>query len=215
VVFDLDATLYDHRPRTLQILMEYAQSVRGRMPEVATKLATLDDTRLQPHLADTLQSCGVGHPAVVQEATAYWSERFDDEGYLDKDLAIEGGPEFVQDCYHLGACIAYLSGRDLASTLVATSRSLLQDGFPLGLPGVQLVLKASRDLPDDVFKREAMDALTRTGHVVGFFAADVGECAYAAGHHRDAQVGLVELYGHIAPQDPPPGVVGMSDFRRV
>ena len=43
VVFDLDATLYDNRPRTLQILMEYAEEVRADFPDVASALATLDE----------------------------------------------------------------------------------------------------------------------------------------------------------------------------
>jgi len=41
VVFDLDGTLYDSRPRTLAILAEYADEVRSDYPDVSACLDQL------------------------------------------------------------------------------------------------------------------------------------------------------------------------------
>src|SRR5690606_35584885 len=42
VVFDLDATLFDNRPRTLEILMEYREEVAPVDPELADALLSLE-----------------------------------------------------------------------------------------------------------------------------------------------------------------------------
>src|SRR5690606_1083953 len=59
VVFDLDATLFDNRPRTLEILMEYREAIAADDPGLADALLGLETSRIEYLLTDTLKGCGV------------------------------------------------------------------------------------------------------------------------------------------------------------
>ena len=54
VVFDLDATLFDNRPRTLEIIHEFVREVEEDDPELANKLLTLELGKVEYLLSDTL-----------------------------------------------------------------------------------------------------------------------------------------------------------------
>jgi hypothetical protein len=56
VVFDLEGTIFDNRPRILQILKEYAdQELKTVRPDAAQKINALTPQLIQYMLADTLQ----------------------------------------------------------------------------------------------------------------------------------------------------------------
>ena len=56
VVFGLDGTLFETRPRTLQILFEFADSVENEAPAVAASLRRLEHGMIRRLLRDTLRT---------------------------------------------------------------------------------------------------------------------------------------------------------------
>lgn len=192
VVFDLDATLYDNRPRTLEILMEYREQILDGRPEIGEALATLTADRVEYLLSDTLRGCGVTRADVIADVTRFWHERFFTDQYCQHDAPIEGGPEFVRACHAAGAIVVYLTGRDLPGMLLGTVSSLRDCGFPIGIAGTELVLKPDANLPDESFKRGALPTLERVGEIVAFFDNEPANTNLAKSMFPDASVVLLE-----------------------
>src|SRR5688500_20066441 len=120
VVFDLDATLFDNRPRTLEILMEFREDVQADDPELAAALLTLDVDRVHCLLTDTLKECGIYRADLVKEISAFWHERFFTDEYIAFDAPLDGAPEFVRACHESGAVVVYLTGRGIRGRLGGT-----------------------------------------------------------------------------------------------
>lgn len=214
-VFDLDATLYDNRPRTLEILMEYREEVLETQPDVADKLATITSERIHYLLSDTLRAAGITRSEVVADVTRYWHERFFSDGYLKHDLPFDGAPEFVRACHEAGGIVVYLTGRDISGMLLGTVASLRDCGFPYAIAGVEMVLKPDASLPDEAFKRGALPTLDRLGDVVAFFDNEPANCNLAKAMFPDASV--VALETQKVPYAPAlePDVAVVADFRLI
>jgi beta-phosphoglucomutase-like phosphatase (HAD superfamily) len=213
VVFDLDGTLFDNRSRTVQILLEYAEEVRAEFPEVADCLATLEADRLHYLLSDTLRAVGLTHVDVVRDITHYWRERFFSDDYLAYDVPNQGAPEYVNACYDAGATIIYLTGRDVPGMLLGTVASLRDHDFPVGVAGVELVLKPDPMLGDEAFKRGALPTLMRVGEVIGVFDNEPANCNLAKGVFPDAEVALLETQKVPGAPDVESGITHVTDFR--
>ena len=213
VVLDLDGTLYDNRQRTLQILFEYAEDVRAEYADVAECLDTLEVEGIRYLLSTTLKDCGLTHVDVVRDITHWWQERFFSDEYLAYDVPNDGAPEFVNACFESGASIVYLTGRDVPGMLLGTVASLRDHGFPLGVAGVELVLKPDATLPDEAFKRSALPTLTRVGDVVGFFDNEPANCNIARQMFPDADVALLETQKVPGAPESAEGVHHIIDFR--
>ena len=114
VVFDLDGTLMDNRPRTVAILREFATRYRDRDPDLAAPPrrgpAAATSTYL---LTDSLERLGAHRTELVAEMQAFWRDRFFADPHLVHDVALPGAVEFVRACYDAGAMLVYLTGRDL------------------------------------------------------------------------------------------------------
>jgi beta-phosphoglucomutase-like phosphatase (HAD superfamily) len=215
VVFDLDGTLYDNRPRTVQILEEYADEVADQFPEVAEALAGLTADAVHYLLSDTLRARGLTKVEIVSDATRFWRERFFAEKYLKYDAVKDGAVEFARHCHEAGAVIVYLAGRDVTDLLPGTVTSLRKWGFPVGEVGVELVLKPDATLSDEAFKRASLPVLRRVGRVVAFFDNEPANCNVARHAWPEALVGLIETQSVPGAPEIEPGVETIRDFRRV
>lgn len=215
VVFDLDATLYDNRHRTLQILLEYAEEVRTEFPDVAAALATLDSGHVRYLLSDTLRGAALTHPEVVRDVTSYWRDRFFSDEYCRYDVPLEGAPEFVRACHEAGAIVVYMTGRDIPGMLLGTMSSLRDSGFPLAVAGVECVLKPDATMPDEAFKRTALPSLLKLGDVLAFFDNEPANCNVALQIFPDATSVLLETQRVPGAPEPDGGVETISDFRLV
>ena len=213
VVFDLDGTLYDNRPRSLQILFEYGEEVRDEYPDVAEALTKLDTDRIRYLLSDTLRDCGLSQVDVVRDITHYWRERFFTDEYCSYDVPTEGAADYVRACYDAGGNIVYLTGRDVPGMLIGTVSSLRDDGFPLGIAGVELVLKPDATLPDEAFKRSALPTLERLGRIVGFFDNEPANCNTARTLFPEAEVALIDSQKVPGAPDLVADIELVSDFR--
>jgi hypothetical protein len=176
IVFDLDGTLMDNRPRTTAILQELAAELRREAHSAAEMLAAARAENLAYLLTETLQRLGIEHPELVSRAESFWRERFFTDGYLKHDVAIAGSVELAQACYDAGATIVYFTGRDLPLMSLGSFQSLRDLGFPIGVVGTELVCKPDAKIPDEAFKREEGPRLTRIGKVIAAFDNEPGNC---------------------------------------
>jgi beta-phosphoglucomutase-like phosphatase (HAD superfamily) len=176
VVFDLDGTLFDNRPRSLAILHELALSWRPREPEAAEKLLAARSHDLAYLLTDTLSKVGVTRTDLVAAAEVYWRERFFVDAYLKFDEPLAGAVDFAKDCYAAGALLVYFTGRDLPLMGSGTFASLRDSGFPIGVVGTELVLKPDAAMPDEAFKRLVGPDISRVGDVIAVFDNEPANC---------------------------------------
>jgi hypothetical protein len=213
VVFDLDGTLMDNRPRTIAILRDFAERCRDRDPKLAERLVTVRPHDLSYLLSDSLERLGAHRHELVAEMQGFWREHFFADAHLAHDVAVPGAVEFARACYDAGAILVYLTGRDLPLMGIGTFASLRDLGFPIGMPATELVLKPDASMPDEAFKRALAPELARIGHVVAAFDNEPANCNVMLAHYPDAHVVFVDTQ-HM-PGAPPleAGICIVSDFR--
>ncbi len=213
VVFDLDGTLMDNRPRTLAILKELAHELRGEAHSSADRIAAAEAAELAYLLADSMKKLGVEHPGLVERAEEFWKARFFSDHYLKHDVAIAGAVELAKACYEAGAVLVYFTGRDLPLMGLGSFQSLRDLGFPIGIVGTELVCKPDAKIPDELFKRSEGPKLRRVGRVVAAFDNEPGNCNAFVEMSPEADVVFVDTQ-HL-PGAPPlhAGVHIVADFR--
>jgi hypothetical protein len=59
---------------------------------------------------------------------------------------------------------------------IGSFRSLRDLGFPIGVPGTELVLKPDANMPDEAYKRLEGPKLARVGKVVAVFDNEPSNC---------------------------------------
>jgi hypothetical protein len=212
VVFDLDGTLMDNRPRTAAILQELAIELRREAHGSAEILAAARTEKLAYLLSDSLKRLGVDHPAFVERAEAFWRSRFFSDAYLKHDVAIEGAVVLARACYDAGATLVYFTGRDLPAMALGSFESLRDLGFPIGVVGAELVCKSDPNIPDEQYKRTEGPKLARIGRIVAAFDNEPGNCNAFVEIAPDADVVFVDTQ-HL-PGAPPldPRVHVIADF---
>jgi beta-phosphoglucomutase-like phosphatase (HAD superfamily) len=213
VVFDLDGTLIDNRPRTCVILREFALRCRGRDDALAARLEAARPEDLEYLLSDSLERIGAHRTELVAEMHAFWQERFFADSHLVHDVPVPGAVEFARACYAAGALLMYCTGRDLPLMGTGTFQSLRDLGFPIGVTATELVLKPDAAIADESFKRLIAPDLARVGRLVAAFDNEPGNCNVLLRYYPDAHI------VHVATQHTPgapaltPGVGVIEDFR--
>jgi len=102
----------------------------------------------------------------------------------------------------LGATVGYFPGRDTPGMLLGTVRTLRDDGFPMGVPRVELVMKPSFEEPDTGFKSRMLDGLDALGRVLGTFDNEPVNCNLFAARWLDPEAVHVLLDTQRAPNAP-------------
>ena len=212
VVFDLDGTLMDNRPRTIAILREFAVFCEVGDADLAGRLRRARPADLAYLLSDSLERLGAQHTEYVTELHAFWRDRFLADSHLGHDVALPGAVDFARACRDAGAIVVYLTGRDLPLMGTGTFASLRDLGFPIGVPGTELVLKPDAAMADEAFKRAVAPELARVGHVVAAFDNEPANCNVMRAHYPDAHVVYVDTQ-HL-PGAPPldGGIPVVRDF---
>ncbi len=201
VVFDLEGSLLDNRPRILQILQEFSRDKKFITPDAAQKLSTLTLPLVQYRLPDTLAAVGISEPVLVQNAAAFWAERFFTDDYLKYDQPLPGSVDFVRRLYSSGARIVYVSGRDAQRQLMGTVKSLRDHGFPIGIQGTELIMKPTAATQDAIFKQQVTNYLRHYGTVIAAFDSEPANANVYRRAFAEATVVLVEAPR--APNPPP------------
>lgn len=212
VVFDLDGTLYDNRPRTLRIAHAYAANLGEAERVDAEKILALTVADLKYRLDDSMRPSGISEP-VIKGAQAHWFKRFFTDAACADDVPVRWAVRFVRACYERGATVVYLTGRDIPNMLVGTVRTLRDDGFPIGVPGVELILKPTFEENDTVFKQGVLSRIGALGRVVATFENEPGNANMFARFWPEAHTVLLKT--SFAPGAPAAdeGVVWVDDFR--
>jgi hypothetical protein len=174
VMFDLDSTLFDNRPRTLTILKEYASadpaSTPALTPQAREALAGLTVDQVQWGLEDTLAAVGLaGQKALADEAHAYWKPRFTSDEHLHDDVAYEGAAAYVRTLHAAGARIVYLTGRHSEQMFLGTVAALRTHGFPIGVAGTELIMKPADGPKTRHFKEGVTAYLRRAARMIATF----------------------------------------------
>ena len=192
VVFDLDSTLLDNRPRQARILREFGSSTGLRPLEQA----------LPQHWQDwdikrAMRNAGlppVEIERIAEAAKQFWRERFFTSEYCIDDEAIAGATRFVVEVRAAGAQVVYCTGRHEAMRQgsVACFQRL---GFPIPGDGVHLLMKPDMELSDDDWKESAYAQLRRLGQVIAVFD---NEPTHVNGYRRAFPEALVV---HLATDD--------------
>jgi hypothetical protein len=166
VVFDLDSTLLDNRPRQARIMREYgaahgvaalaggrAEHWNGWDSRVAMRNAGLDGDGIERHHA---------------RFRDYWTERFFTSAYCVDDDPIAGAVAFVAAVEAAGALIAYVTGRH-EPMRAGTVACLVRHGMPAPGQRVRLLMKPTLEEHDDAYKARTYRALDALGRVVAAF----------------------------------------------
>jgi hypothetical protein len=213
VVFDLDGTLMDNRPRTLAILRQFASRCRDRDPGLAERLESARHVDLAYLLSDSLERIGAHRSELVTEMHAFWRDCFFADSHLLYDVAMAGAVAFARACHDAGAALVYLTGRDLPLMGTGTFQSLRDLGFPIGVPATELALKPDAAMPDEDFKRLIAPNLARVGHVVAAFDNEPANCNVMLAHYPDAQVVFVDTQHTPGAPDLRAGMFTVRDFQ--
>ena len=153
-VFDLDSTLFNVTPRTEVILKEMIQEefFMIHYPSEVKKLRNLLVRHDDWGIKEVLARSGVNCPQFYNKAKDYWSNNFFSNDYLKYDKPYEGAVDFVNELYHRGAHITYLTGRDQVRMMAGTIASLKQWKFPVDIDFTHLALKPHLRKDDTEFK---------------------------------------------------------------
>ncbi len=212
VLFDLDSTLLDNRPRQARIVQDYGRSAgvpellgarpehwQGWSLEAALRNAGLSPAQLEVHLAP---------------ARAFWREWFFTSAYCRLDVPVPGAPSFVQDALRAGAQVAYVSGRPRAME-DGTRETFRLHGFPQpDGERVHLHLKPARDLHDDAWKAQAVALVERLGPVAAAFDNEKTHANAYAAAWPDAQVVLLDRDDSGRPVELLERIRAIRDFTR-
>ncbi len=169
LVFDLDSTVFDNRPRQARILREFGH---------ARHLAPL--TQCQPwhfssgwDLRGATNACGLA-PAQSEEIyadlKAFWQERFFTSDYCRTDIEVVGAPRYLHALDYAKSRVIYVTGRH-EGMREGTEACLERCRMPMPSHGgqVQLLMKPELMADDDAFKREAHEQLKSMGTVLAAF----------------------------------------------
>lgn len=161
LVFDLDSTLLDNRPRQARILAAYG--ARTGEPRLA---ASRPDHWRGWDAAVAMRAAGLAPEEIARHLPAYrafWLERFFTSEACAVDEPLPGAAAFLAAVRQAGAQVAYVTGRpgEMAEgTLAAFARAAFPrpDGRQ-----VHLLLRPDEFTGDDAWKEAAVARVERLG----------------------------------------------------
>lgn len=169
VVFDLDSTLLDNKPRQARILAEY-----GREHGVSSLADSRPEHWTGWDFREAMRAAGLPEAEVEAHVEPYrvcWRERFFTSEYCRVDEPVAGAVPFVGAVRDAGATVIYLTGRH-EGMRDGTVECLARLAFPtpgLESDAVRLWMKPSLDEEDDDFKARIHVDLPRAGRVEAVF----------------------------------------------
>jgi len=167
VVFDLDSTLLDNRPRQALIVREYGQ--QHNVSELADNVA---DHWEGWDLRIAMRNAGMTAEAIEQHfdpCRDFWRERFFTSEYCVHDIPTPGAPEYTRAVAAAGAQVVYVTGR-WEGMRAGTKSSFIEPEFPIpNADAIRLIMKPTLEEHDDAFKDRTYTALREAGTVIGAF----------------------------------------------
>jgi hypothetical protein len=211
VVFDLDSTVLDNKPRQARILREF-----GAAHGIDKLMQARTGHWVDWSITHAMANAGLSDDEVARWADAakqFWRERFFTSEYCRDDEAIAGARDYLAAVAATGGVIAYCTGRH-EPMRGGTVENFARLGYPLPGARVQLLMKPVFELSDDDWKVEAFARLKQLGGVVAVFD---NEPTHVNGYRTGFPDAIVV---HLATDDSgrpvtlAPGVVSIRDFHR-
>lgn len=212
IVFDLDGTLIDNRPRVVAILHELGEHWRERHPEAAARCRAATVDKIGYGVIENMERLGVQEEWLHEEGLDFWKARFFTDHYQVHDVELPGALAFAKACHDVGALLVYLTGRDLPGMALGTFKSLRDLGFPIGTMGAKLVTKPAFDIPDTEFKRSVARDIRRFGEVIAVFDNEPANCNLLLEAHPDCESVFVDSQHAPDPPDLDPRVHVIDNF---
>lgn len=167
VVFDLDSTLLNNRPRNAAIMREF-----GELQKEPLLSGALADHFQDWSARNAMMAIGLPSGSIERLTRLYrpfWLARFFTSEYCQHDTGIPGAAEFVTAVSDHGGIVCYLTGRH-EGMRAGTQSSLEKLGFPMpGSKGVTLKMKPDKTQSDDLFKVDTLQQLESLGPVCAAF----------------------------------------------
>ncbi|MGZ3439287.1 MAG: hypothetical protein ACXVDD_07215 [Polyangia bacterium] len=211
VVFDLDSTLLDNKPRQARILREYGVA-RGLPALAAVRSDHWVDWSIQRAMANA------GLPAdeiarFADDAKQFWRDRFFTSEYCRDDEPIAGAHDYLKAVVAAGAIVTYCTGRH-EQMRAGTVENFVRLDYPVPGPRVHLLMKPVFELSDDDWKTEAYARLKELGGVVAVFD---NEPTHVNGYRAAfPEATIVHLATDDSGRNVPlaEGIISIRDFRR-
>lgn len=210
VLFDLDSTLLDNKPRQARILREFGAARAIRELTTCTAEMFVDWSLRKP-----MQACGLSEQetlALEPEARHFWRQHFFTSAYCVDDIANPGAQQYVAQVLDAGAQVLYCTGRHVPMR-EGTLQCFAREGFPLPDDRrVHLLMKPTLEQHDDEWKVVARQ------HIKGFgelLAAFDNEPTHINSYHEHFPEALCV---HLLTDDSArgiavlPGVISIRDF---
>ena len=213
VVFDLDSTLLDNRPRTLGILGELADAWESDHAAIAQAIRSLVVDDLAFLVDDSLASVGVRSERLLQFGRQHWVQRFFSNSLLHLDRPYPGAVQFAKACHDAGATVIYYTARERSKMATGTVTSLCAHGFPFAIPRVELVMKPVSDTTDNQFKKSSTTELARIGRVIATFDNEPHHCNSLKEAFPEASVCLIDTQHFPGAPQLDPGIVALGGFK--
>jgi hypothetical protein len=201
VVFDLDGTLMDNRPRMVAILRELGEEWRRGHPHVASLLERASLETVVYDFEASLERLGIADKALHLLGLEFWKARFFNDPHLRHDVEVPGARAYVRALHDAGATVVYLTGRDLPNMALGTFARLRDLGFPIGLIGTELVVKPTFHMSDMAFKRSVLPEFPRLGRLIASFDNEPANCNLFAQAYAECATLFVDTQ---CASDPPP-----------
>ncbi len=166
VVFDLDSTLLDNRPRQAVILQEF-----GRVRHIAALASARPEHWEGWEIRRAMANAGLAPDEIerwADDAKSFWRERFFTSEYCRLDAAVAGARDFVDAVAGTGAQVAYCTGRHEAMR-AGTVECFARLGFAVPSERVHLLMKPAFEVSDDDWKASAYARLSSLGEVAAVF----------------------------------------------
>lgn len=190
VVLDLDATLFDNRPRIIKILKDTIREDGMDLPDdVIAAVNSIDYQRMVYRVKDTLKNHGVSDKKILNYFFDGWFKRFFTDRYVVEDIPTAGAVEFSHMLRDKGITLVYLTGRDTPNMRTGTIQGLKNHGFPVpNEENVFLITKPSFEDSDLEFKKKAQEKINAMGSVIGVFDNEPGPLNALARYFSDALI---------------------------
>jgi hypothetical protein len=167
LVFDLDSTVFDNRPRQARIVRELG-AARG-IPAL-TKCG-VEHWSSGWDLKAALIKCGLTEEEagrLYKDAKSFWGARFFTSKYCVDDVEVPGAPAYLKAAVATGVQLAYVTGRH-EEMRAGTVECLKKCGMPVPEKNVHLIMKPNLRESDDDWKRVAHKRIVQLGRLVAAF----------------------------------------------
>lgn len=216
VVFDLDDTLLDTKPRRLRVLTDFLNlpdTVKNFPAEVARIRPLLSVSIIEKGWQKTLQPLGIKNKNFMQKLSRFSRKHLMSYQYLSRDVAIPGAVNFVRTVLNSGGMVVYITAR-FGYLNNATMTALRDCGFPLP-DGKMVYLYMNPGTYQNTveYKSAILDMVDEMGCVAGGFENEPENINLFKRKYPSARMMFLHTL-HSGPEPPEvlPGIPFITDY---